>query len=63
MNRLRQILRDQRGAAMTEYIILIGIVALIAYGGFQLFGQDVRQEIETQGTSVGSINNSLGGNH
>lgn len=60
MNRIRRFVRDTRGATMTEYIILVGIVALIAYAGFQAFGQRVTTEIEAQGNSVGSVNSQLG---
>ena len=61
MNHLREILRDKRGATMAEYIILIGVVALLAYAGFQAFGNDVKTEIEAQGTAIGGVQNSLGG--
>jgi pilus assembly protein Flp/PilA len=52
--------RDDRGATMIEYVIMVGIVALIAYGGFQMFGQKVKSQIETQGNSVGAVNGALG---
>ena len=60
MKAIRQFIQDRRGATLTEYIILVGIVALIAYGGFKLFGDKVKTEIEAQGNSVGSVNNTLG---
>lgn len=31
---LRQLLRDTRGAAMTEYAVVIGAVALVCAGSF-----------------------------
>jgi Flp pilus assembly pilin Flp len=61
MNHIRRIVRDNRGATLTEYIILIGIVALIAYGGFKVFGQAVTQEITNQATSLDGVNTGLGG--
>jgi Flp pilus assembly pilin Flp len=64
MNNIRRFIRDSRGASLTEYIILIGIVALIAYGGFRVFGQAVTTEITNQASSLDNVNTSLGGgNH
>jgi Flp pilus assembly pilin Flp len=48
--------RDTRGANMVEYILLVGVVALIAIAGFKLFGGKVKDKINEQGQSVGGIN-------
>jgi pilus assembly protein Flp/PilA len=48
--------RDTRGANMVEYILLVGVVALIAIAGFKLFGGKVKDKIQEQGNSVGGIN-------
>ena len=53
---LRRFIADRRGANMVEYILLVGVVALIAIAGFKLFGGKVREKIDEQGTSVGGIN-------
>jgi Flp pilus assembly pilin Flp len=53
---LRRFNQDRRGANMVEYILLVGVVALIAIAGFKLFGGKVREKIDEQGTSVGGIN-------
>lgn len=47
---------DTRGANIVEYIILVGVVALIAIAGFKIFGTSVEQKITDQGTAVGTIN-------
>jgi pilus assembly protein Flp/PilA len=47
---------DTRGANMVEYILLVGVVALIAIAGFKLFGSKVRSKVDEQGQSVGGIN-------
>ncbi len=52
----RRLTRDTRGANMVEYILLVGVVALIAIAGFKLFGSKVRSKIDEQGQSVGGIN-------
>jgi len=50
------LVRDTRGANMVEYIIVVGLVALIAIVGFTTFGGDVKTKIEEQSTKVKSIN-------
>ena len=52
----RRLLHDTRGANMVEYILLVGVVALIAIAGFKLFGGKVRSKIDEQGNSVGGVN-------
>lgn len=61
MNQIRRFFRDTRGATMTEYIILVGMIALIAYAGFRAFGASVQTEINAQAGAVGGINDTLGG--
>src|SRR5438128_2263359 len=34
--------KDTRGANLVEYIILVGVIALIAIAGFKVFGGDVK---------------------
>jgi Flp pilus assembly pilin Flp len=55
-----ELFRDTRGANMVEYIILVGIVALLGIFGFRQFAGSVSTEITTQGTTVQSINNTQG---
>lgn len=52
----RHFLKDTRGANLVEYIILVGVVALIALAGYKFFGNKVTDKINEQGNSVGSIN-------
>jgi pilus assembly protein Flp/PilA len=49
-------IKDTRGANLVEYIILVGVVALIALAGFKLFGTSVTQKVNEQAGSVGAIN-------
>lgn len=59
MNKLtiatKGILKDTRGANLVEYIILVGVVALIALAGFRTFGGAVTAKIGTQAASVAAI--------
>ncbi|MFT3774358.1 MAG: hypothetical protein QM820_54045 [Minicystis sp.] len=48
-------LKDTRGANLVEYIILVGVVALIALAGFKIFGQKVNDKIKDQSNSVQGI--------
>lgn len=56
MIRAGKLLKDNRGANLVEYIILVGVIALIAIAGFKIFGNKVQQKIEDQAGSVGGIN-------
>jgi len=51
----RRMLRSKRGANMVEYIILVGVVALLAIGGFGLFKGSVVKKITSQGTQVENV--------
>ncbi len=55
---LRKFVRATRGANMVEYIILVGLVALIAIVGFGFFGKQVQDRVNTEGESVKNINAS-----
>jgi pilus assembly protein Flp/PilA len=46
----------KRGANMVEYLIIVGVVALIAIAGFQTFGGNVKDKITAQGTTVSQVN-------
>lgn len=50
-----RLLRDQHGANLVEYIILVGVVALIAIGGFEIFGGKVWDKAQKQAEAVGHI--------
>ena len=52
----RRFTNDTRGANLVEYIILVGVIALIAIAGFKLFGAKVREKVDEQAGSVGGIN-------
>ncbi|MGZ3420768.1 MAG: Flp family type IVb pilin [Polyangiales bacterium] len=54
--RAKAILDDKKGANLVEYIILVGVIALIAIAGFKIFGSSVQKKVEEQAGSVGGIN-------
>jgi pilus assembly protein Flp/PilA len=51
----KRLLNDTRGANLVEYIILVGVIALIAIAGFRVFGQQVQSKIQQQAGTVGGI--------
>lgn len=52
---LLALLRDQRGAGMTEYIILVGVIAMLAIVAFRFFGSSVSSKINQQAGTVNNI--------
>jgi pilus assembly protein Flp/PilA len=54
--RAKKFHEDTRGANLVEYIILVGVIALIAIAGFKIFGQKVQAKVQEQSDSVGGIN-------
>ena len=57
MQKLTNMLKDNRGANLVEYIILVGVIALIALAGFKIFGKNVDQKIQDQAGKVSGIGN------
>jgi len=46
---------DTRGAGLVEYIILVGLIALLSIAGFGQFGSAVNNKAINLGTQVGAI--------
>lgn len=57
---VRNLARATRGANMVEYIILVGVVALICIGGYGAFGDKVNEQIKSQKDTVGNVNTKAG---
>ena len=55
MIKLDRFIRDNAGANLVEYIILVGVIALIAIAGFKLFGQAVQDKVTEQKDKVQQI--------
>jgi Flp pilus assembly pilin Flp len=52
MNRIRSLTKDTRGASMVEYVILVGVIAVLALAAFKIFGTSVMTKIQGQGQTV-----------
>jgi Flp pilus assembly pilin Flp len=55
MNQLKRMIKDTRGANFVEYMIIVGVVALLAIGAFTTFGADVQGKITEEGGKVTGI--------
>ena len=53
--RVKQLVKDTRGANMVEYIIMVGLIAIIAMAGFRFFGTQINTKINQQGNTVNSV--------
>ena len=48
----KKFLRDVRGATLVEYIILVGVVAVLALAIFQAFGKKIKEKMKAQTTAI-----------
>ena len=59
MNKLtiskKNIVRDRRGASLVEYIMLVGVIALVALGAFRAFGTSVSKKVTDEAGKVDGI--------
>jgi Flp pilus assembly pilin Flp len=56
LSKFNKLVRDQRGAGMVEYIILVGVVALLAIAAFKFFNTSVKNKVNQQAQTVQGIN-------
>lgn len=47
--------RDTRGANLVEYILLVGVIAILAIGAFNLFGGAIRDKVQEQTGEIEGI--------
>jgi len=57
MIKINKFLRDNAGANLVEYIILVGVIALVAIAGFKIFGEKVDKKVQDQASKVEQIGN------
>lgn len=50
---IRKLVRDRRGAAMTEYLIIVGLVALFCIVAYDKFGNKISEKVYEQ---MGKLN-------
>ncbi|HQB45957.1 MAG TPA: hypothetical protein PLV85_20265 [Polyangiaceae bacterium] len=61
MIRIHKFLQDNRGANLVEYIIMVGVIALIAIAGFKIFGEKVDKKVQEQASKVEQIEQNVEG--
>jgi Flp pilus assembly pilin Flp len=42
---VRKLAKNTRGAALTEYVILVGLVAMAAFGAYENFGKKISTKV------------------
>jgi len=57
MKNIVKLLKDNNGSNLVEYIILVGVIALIDIAGFKIFGEKVNSKIQEQSNKVEQIGN------
>lgn len=57
MIKIKNFLDDNAGANLVEYIILVGVIALVAIAGFKIFGEKVDAKVQEQSSAVEQIGN------
>lgn len=53
---INKLLKDTRGAGFVEYIILVGLVALLCIVAYRAFGTAVADKVTEQAGAVTGIN-------
>jgi len=48
--------RDEKGQGMTEYIILVALIALIAIGAVKYFGGQTKEGFQQAGDQIKGVN-------
>lgn len=56
----RRLARDTRGANLVEYIMLVGLVALLCIAAYESFGGGIKAKIGEQKSTVAGVNAGRG---
>jgi len=51
----QNLVRDRRGAAITEYLIIVGLVAIICIAAYRAFGNAIVNRVTTQTGQINGI--------
>jgi pilus assembly protein Flp/PilA len=55
--RIKKLLKDQSGQGMTEYIIIVALIAVLSIGAVSMFGDNVRNLFGMAGNAIAGDNN------
>lgn len=53
MNRMNAMIRSEQGQGMTEYIIIVALIAIAAIGVITVFGQNIRALFAVSANALG----------
>ena len=59
--RFARLQNDERGASFIEYIIVVGLVAIIAIAAFQTFGETVVKKLDEERKALDKLKPAGGG--
>jgi pilus assembly protein Flp/PilA len=62
LSRVKSFSKEEKGATMFEYAILVGVIALIAIGGAMAFGSKLTTMFHNEANSVANVNTSANTN-
>ena len=52
MERLKRFLKDEEGASMPEYALLVALIAVVVIGGATFLGNEINDKMNDVGTAV-----------
>ena len=52
---LQKLKSDTRGASFLEYVVLVGLIAVVCIAAYQAFGSAIGTKVQQFGTTVGTI--------
>ncbi len=52
---MKSVNNKQRGQGMTEYVILVALIAIVAIGGFTTMGKNVKDKAEGLGAKITAL--------
>ena len=58
--RISDLARDTRGSQSVEYLVLVGVLALVSIPAFLQFGQTASKTVREQGTFVEGVLPKMG---
>lgn len=56
---MKKFLGDNRGANLVEYVLLVGLIAILALVAFRFFGKSVSSKVQQQANTVNTQINGM----
>ncbi len=61
MGKMKSFIRNEEGQGMTEYIIIVAIIAIAGIAIFTLFGDQIRDVVYSMGETLGGQQTQIQG--